>query len=282
MAGTLVRDLAQIAAGPLAAVINALGARKVHRWTLENLDTGENIEGQFGPVDPRLSPGNPTYAQHTTLNRKRPILQFVTGAPDGFTFGARWFAVFEKDDTPEKRIAALRQWKERDPRLRRPPRVSFSVGDGQLIEGEWVISALGDVAYFDPPKHGGGIRGVDVPVTLMEYTAWELKSEPVPETRYHNTKLGEYFELIAWNEYRSALLGDIIRKRHPDKLDLATGDLVALPSLEAIRTEAVKPTSSTFKNTLLLKDSPQKQLKQEVFARNNERTYVSAVVPEGL
>lgn len=278
----LARDLAQIAAGPIvSAIINALGARKVHRWTLKNLDTGEKLEGQFGPVDARLLPGNSTWAQHTTLNRRKPILQYVSGAADGFTFGAQWFAIFEKDDTPEKRIAVLRSWNQRDPNLARPPRVAFTVGDGQVIDGEWVIQGLGDVVYFDPPKHGGGIRGVNVPVTLLEYTKWELKSEPAPETRYHHVKQGEYFELIAWGEYRNPLLGDVIRDRNPELLDLQTGDVVPLPSLEAIRTESVKPRSETFRGILSLKDSAQKRLQQEWFDRNN-KSYVSAVVPSGL
>lgn len=248
---------------------------------MENLETGAIVEGQFGPVNPTLSPGNPAYAQHTSLGRDKPILQYLHGNADTWGFGAQWFAMAETDDRPEKSIAVLRSWKDRDPTLQRPPRVGFTVGDGTLIEGEWVIASLGEVSYFDPPKHGGGIRGVIVPVTLLEYTKFVLKSEPAPETRYHHAKLGEYFELIAWREYRNAMLGDVIRKRHPDKLSLASGDVVALPSIGAIRTTPVKPASIPFLRSLSLKDSPQKTLKQLVFDRN-DWPYVSAIVPEGL
>lgn len=277
----VARDIAQIAAGPLAAVINALGARKVHRWTIINWDVGQQIEGQFAPISPTKSPGNPVYADHTSLNRDKPITQFINGTADRFTFTAMWFAVFEKDDTPEKRIAVLETWKNRDPNFLRPPRLGFTVGDGQLAMFSVVLDALGDISYFDPPKHGGGIRGVTVPVTLKVYTPWELKSEPAPETRYHRAKQGEYFELISWNEYRNALMGDTIRKRHPEKLSLTDGDVVKLPSAEAIRTEPVRPTSITFFRSLLSKESPQKTLKQEVFDRN-DRAYFSGTVPAGL
>lgn len=277
----LVRDLAQIAAGPLAAVINALGARKVHRWTLENLDTGETVEGQFGPINAVIAPGNPTYVEHTSLNRDKPIQQYVHGNADNLTFGARWFAVFEKDNTPEKRIEVLRSWKNRDPNLARPPLVAWWVGDGKLALGPAIIAGLGDISYFDPPKHSGGIRGVDVPVTLRAYAKWEPEYRPVGETRYHHVKQGEYYELIAWNEYRNARLGDVIRKRHPNQLFLTTTMIVKLPSAEAIRTETVRPTSIPLEGILLLKDSPQKQLRQLVFDRNN-RSYFTGRVPEGL
>lgn len=277
----LVRDLAQIAAGPLAGIINALGARLVHRWTLENLDTGEDIQGQFGPVNPTLTPGNSVYAEHTSLNRNKPILQYVHGTADAFSFGAQWFALHEDDDTPEKKIEALRSWAQRDPDLGRPPRVAWWVGDGRLALGPAVIWSIGDISYFDPPKHGGGIRGVITTITLRQYTPYELKSEPARETRYHHTKLGEYFELIAWNEYGNAMLGDVIRKRHAPDVLPSTGDVVALPSLEAIRIVAVKPSSIPFLGITSRKDSPQKQLAQLVLDRVSG-SYVSGVVPEGL
>lgn len=278
----IARDLTQIAAGPLLGpLINSLGARKVHRWVLENLETGETLEGQFGPVDPRKLPGNPQYAEHTSLGRETPIIQYTHGTADRFSFTAVWFAVHENDDTPEKAIKVLENWKSRDPDLARPPRVSFTVGDGQMSLLEAVISELGEISYFDPPKHGGGIRGITVLVTLRAYTKYELITEPAPETRYHHARQGEYFELIAYFEYRTPEFGDIIRKRNPTKLSLVENDIVKLPSAEAIRTIPIRPTSLVFRNTLLRKDSVQKQLKTLVFDRNN-RDYTSPIVPAGL
>lgn len=278
----VARDLAQIAAGPLLGpLINSLGARKVHRWVIENLETGETIEGQFGPVSPTKLPGNPQYAEHTSLGRDTPIVQFTHSTADGFSFTAVWFAVHEDDNTPEKAIKVLENWKTRDPDLARPPRVSFTVGDGQMSLLEGVIAELGEISFFDPPKHGGGIRGVTVPVTLKAYTKYELITEPAPETRYHRVRQGEYFEMIAYFEYRNSDLGDIVRKRHPTKLSLVEGDIVKLPSAEAIRTIPVRPTSLVFKNTLLNKDSVQKQLKTAVFDRN-DRAYTSPIIPTGL
>jgi hypothetical protein len=278
----IARDLTQIAAGPLLGpLINALGARKVHRWVMLNLDSGETLEGQFGPVNPVVSPGNPQYAEHTSLGRQNPIIQFTHVTADRLSFTALWFAVSDNDDTPEKAIQVLKNWKDRDPDLARPPRVGFSVGDGQLSMLSAVIESLGDISYFDPPKFGGGVRGVSVPVTLKEYTKFELISEPAPETRYHHAKQGEYYELISYFEYRTPDFGDIIRKRHPTKASLTENDVVKLPSAEAIRTIPIRPTSIAFRNTLLLKDSPQKQLRNRVFDRTN-RAYTSPILPAGL
>jgi len=277
---TLVRDLAQIAAGPLASIINALGAKKVHRWTITNLDTGGKVEGQFAPINPRETPGGSEFAEHISLNRDKPITQFLHGGADSFSFTAMWFAVFEADDTPEKRIRTLRSWGRRFTDLQRPPRVSFTVGDGTLLPGEWFLK-VGEIAYFDPPKDAGGIRGVTAAVALREYTPWALTSEPAPETRYHRAKQGDYYELIAWFEYRDTTRGDVIRKRNPEKLSLEIGDVVPLPSLAAIRTVARVPTSTTFKGVTKQKASDQKALRQLVQDRN-DRAYASGTVPEGL
>lgn len=277
----IVRDVVQIGAGTLNGIINSIGARKVHRWTLTNVDTGEKIEGQFGPVDPTESPGNPVYAEHTSLNRDKPILQFVHGTADGFSFGAYFFARSETDEDPFKKITALKKWRQRDSYLARPPIVAFYVGDNNLHFWQAVIASIGEIKYFDPPKHMGGIRGVSTTITLKEYVPWELKSEPAPETRYHHAKQGDYYELIAWREYRDPMLGDVVRSRNPEKRVLAVGDIVPLPSAEAIRTSARKPRSISFVGTVSSKDSVQKTNKREAFERH-DRDYVSAIVPPGL
>jgi hypothetical protein len=277
----IVRDIAQIASGTLGGLINSIGARKVHRFTLENLDTGEKIEGQFGPIDPTETPNNPVYAEHTSLGRDKPILMFLHGTAGGFSFGAQWFAMAEQDDTPAQKIKVLRKWAKRDLMLDRPPRVGFYVGTDGVNFGPAVIWNIGDISYFDPPKHSGAIRGVTTTITLKEYSEWELVSEPAPETRYHHARQGDYYELIAWFEYRNAMLGEIVRQRNPDLLYLVSGSIVPLPSLEALKTSRVHPQSIVFSDTDSTKDSPQKRLRSESFTRH-DRAYMSNIVPEGF
>ena len=278
----LVRDLAQIAAGPIAGFINALGARKVHRWTLDNIDTGERLEGQFGPINPTENPGNPNYAEHSSLNRDKPITMYTHGNADTFAFGIQWYAEHETDETPAKKIAVLKKWIKRMDDLARPPLVYFYVGDdAQLSFGPATIINIGDIVYFDPPKHLGGIRGVTTTVGLKAYTKWSLQSKPAPETRYHHSRQGDYYELVAWQEYRNPMLGDVVRKRNPEKVSLAVGDIVPLPSAEAIRSTTVKPRSIVFLNTQTTKVSPQKTLRQSAFD-NHDRSYVSSIIKTEL
>jgi hypothetical protein len=278
----IVRDVAQVGLGAFNEFFNSLGSRKVHRFTLKNLDTQEELEGQFGPVDPKEIPGNSTYAEHTSLNRDKPILMFTHGGADSFSFGAFWFAKSEDDDTPFKKITVLKKWGRRDDFLARPPIVAFWVGsEGDLTFGPAVISSIGEISYYDPPKHGGGIRGVATTVTLREYTQWQIESEPPPETRYHHARQGDYLELIAWQEYRNPMLGDVVRRRNPSIVQLQVGDVVPLPSAEALRTSRIRPTSIPFLNTQSSKSSPQKDLRQSSFTRY-DRTYVSGVIPSGL
>lgn len=277
----LGKDLALVASGPAGQLLNQLMARKVHRWVLKNVDTQEKLEGQFGPVNPTEIPGNPTYAEHTSLNRDKPIVMFTHGTADSFSFGVEFFAVNEDDDSPEQKIAVLKSWIKRDADLARPPIVTFWIGDNKLAFGPAVIASLGEIKYYDPPKHGGGVRALSTAVTLRAYTAWKLESTPAPETRYHRVKEGEYFEMLAWIEYKTPMLGVEIRRRNPEMLDLSAGDTVPLPSAEAIRTVSIQPSSITFKDTQTTKPSPQKDLRAEGFDRRGG-DYISGILPEGL
>jgi hypothetical protein len=278
----IVRDAAQIGLGVFNQAINEMGARKVHRFTLKNLDTQEELEGQYGPVDPKENPGNSNYAEHSSLNRDKPIIMYTHGNAASFSFGVFFFATHETDDTPFKKITVLKKWAKRDDFLSRPPLVGFWVGsEGDLNFGPAVISAIGEISYYDPPKHGGGIRGVSATVNLREYTDWQIESEPPPETRYHHARQGDYLELIAWQEYRNPMLGDVVRKRNPEIVALQVGDVVPLPSAEAIRSEKIRPASTTFLNTQGSKSSAQKNLRAESFSRY-DRSYVSGTIPSGL
>lgn len=265
----IVKDLALVAAGPLAGIFNALAARKVHRWTLTNMDTGEVLEGQFAPVDAKEVPGNSEYAEHSSLGRDRPIMQYVKGSADAFSYGVHFFAMSEQDETPATKIKLLKKWARRDSYLGRPPIVSFNLGENaQLQFWPAVIASVGEIAYFDPPKYHGGVQAVTATVTLRGYTPYTVESTPAPETRYHHSKQGDYYELIAYQEYGDPGLGDVVRARNPEKATLATGDIVPLPSAEALRTSSRKPRSIPFTSTISSQDSIQKTNKREAFDRH--------------
>jgi len=275
----VLAGIAKVAA--YAGLLNQGGAKKIHRWTLTNEDTGEKIEGQFAPINPTEKPIISAYAEHTSLGREKPILMYTKGNSAEFSFGILFYALSEDDDLPAAKIQALKTWARRRDNLGRPPLVSFSVGNGDLQFGPAVIVGIGDISYFDPMKHGGGIRGVNTSVTLRAYTTWSVISVPPPETRYHHAKIGEYFEFIAYHEYGSPLLGVVIRHRNPEIVELEAGDTVPLPSLDAIKTESTAPNSKPFSNILLKKSGIEKDNRNLVFGRKNV-SYFSALIPEGL
>ena len=305
--GLPIADVALLAAGPAAGLINQLFAKPKVVWHMKNLDDGSELEGQFAPIGPIEEVGS-VYAERTSLNRQNAILQYLYGSTPTYSFTARFYAMHSGDTAPQDKIALLKSWTQRWAHIGRPPRVALVVGN-QVPLDEAVIDGPISIAYVDDalpeggpslggavgaitgliggalPETGGaaagGVRGADCSITLRKYTKYEITDKPEPSTRYHRAKTGDYYELLAWREYSSPLLGDVIRKEHPDKQTLTEGDVVKLPSLGAIRGEIVKPTSIALQKSIGAKDTPQRRLRQDEFERHDV-TYVSAIVPEGL
>lgn len=282
-------DIALIAAGPLNGLLNPdMGREEVARydakdrlsivWHMRNLDDGSELEGQFPPEDPTLNLSS-TYGQHTTLNRENPIIQFLHGDADTFSFTARYYAMHANDNMPTKQFATLASWRLRDPTLARPPRVAFTLGN-IIPFPEAVIVGLGNISYSEP-KQDGDIREVSLRVDLLRYTKYSLLTTPEPETRYHRARTGDYFELLGWQEYRDPMLGDIIRRDHPDKTELTEGDVVRLPSYGAVKGSIVKPASIPFFKAYTSKNTATRRNRIQAF-EDRDLDYVSAIIPEGL
>lgn len=305
-------DVALVAAGPVAGLVNDMFAKPKVVWHMKNLDwPHEELEGQFAPIGPTEEVGA-VYVERTTLNRQNAIMQYIRGLTDTYSFTARFYALHSADTTPEEKIATLKSWTRRDPGLMRPPRVAITIGNqvplpeavidgplsisyvedplpdtevaeaagavGGIIGAGAVVSAVGGIVSSGP---GGGVRGADCTINLRAYNKYDLTYKEEPSTRYHRARSGDYYELLAHREYGSPLLGDIVRKDHPDKQTLTEGDVVKLPSIGAIRGQTVKPTSIALQKSTGSKDTPQRRLRQSEFDRHDE-TYTSTVIPEGL
>jgi len=247
-------------------------------WHLRNLEDGSEIEGQFPAEDPVLNLSN-AYGQHVTLNRENPIIQYLHGDADTFSFVARFYAMHGDDNNPTKQIRELMSWRQRDPNLARPPRVAFTFGN-VIPFPEAVITGLSNIVYSEP-KPDGDVREVSVRVDLLRYKKYSIDTDPEPETRYHRARTGDYYELLTWYEYRDPMLGDIVRREHPDKTALTEGDIVKMPSYGALRGSIVKPASIPLFKAYTSKDTATRRLRIEAF-EEHDKDYVSAVIPEGL
>ena len=265
----------------LAAAIASRFLPNLRIWRITNTDTGETVEGDFEAVGISRTV-SASYAEHKTLGQFKPLTQFLGGNSDKLTFQARVYQSHAFDNVEEK-FQRLIAWVLRDPDRFRPPIVLFSVGDASPVYFDnalAVIEGISDITY-DSPTVTGAVRGITFTINLKEYTEYSLENVPAPESRFARAKAGEYMELITQHEYSNPLLGDVIRKRHPDLQIVQAADIVKLPSLEAIKNSIVEPKSIALKTSLGRKSTVQKTLHEFHFDRTN-RTFRSTIVPTGL
>jgi len=257
-------------------------------WYLSNEDVTPPsiIQGQFPPEELKEETSN-KYSIQTSLNRQNPIIQFLSGEADTISFVATMFnhsgftgkTVFDFVGDVKDDLDTLKSWKQRDENLGRPPILSFSVGDGMVGMASCIITSLGNIAY-DKPTKLGKFRRAKLTINLTRYEPFSLAASTSGETRYHRAALRDYYEMLTYREYGSAEMGDIIRKRHPTKLNIQPADIIKLPSKATLRREIIAPGSIIFQNITNKKSTPQRELMLMVLDRRN-RNYVSHIISNG-
>jgi len=262
----------------MVAIGSFLGSLRL--WHLVNIDTGEQIDCDFETAPTRNRAAS--YARHTALGRKKAQTQYLHGNPDTVSYDVRVMQSHFLDGEPSEKVDLLLSWIDPNERLGRPPIVFFYVGDGDPAYGDFfaTIDSIADINY-DSPTALGQLRGASFTLNLVEFHEWSLESRAVGDSRYHHVKDGEYMELLAAYEYSEPLLGDVVRKRHPELQVPQIGDVVKLSPLQNINEEVVVPKSIPLKGLTARKASAQKDLRETVLERLN-RSKLSAIVPEGL
>lgn len=243
-------------------------------WNLINYDTVETITGQFHPEGLTQNVGS-AYSEKFALNREHPVVQFLHGEVETVTFRGRFHATTVVEDVVEI-LEKLKSWARRDDSLERPPVLGFWAGDslwGYLVE---CTMGLSNIA-FDRPTLVGGLRHVTFQVNLREYKSYSIEAGTVGNTRYHRARAFDYYESLALLEYGDPMVGDVIRKLHPEKPNIQVGDVIELPTASKLRKTKTEPTSIPFQNGFGRKASPQRTLRLETFEARN-RTKVSFVV----
>ena len=255
------------------------GQLNVRGWRVTNLDFPlEVVESQFEAS--LVTEGVVArYKQFLGLNRLNPIRQYLGGETDQVRLQGRLYQTHAADIAPQQQIDLLKKFVRRDEGLGRPPILSFQVGDGHVILERCTLDSITDINY-DRPNAQGAMRGAAFTLTFSRFESFELESGVITESRFARVKEREYYELLAQREYGDPLLGDRVRKRHPDNLNPFPGDVVKLPSLRAVRREQVVPESIPFKTLTGQRTTLQTQLRSDAFDRY-DRPRVSYVVTGG-
>ena len=244
-------------------------------WNMINLDSNETIQGQFA-AEGLTRELSASWGQFVSLNRQHPILQFVHGNLETISFDARFFKTNAIAQNPQKLLDKIESWCRIDSKLRRPPVIQFWIGDGHLTIN---CTIVGINIKYARPDFFGGLKDVSFTVSLLQFQPFSLEDAEQTDTRYAKGRDGDYYELLAYAEYGNAMLGDVIRKMHPQYSTIIAGDTIKLPSIEGVRTKTVEQKSMCLKTGFGKKDTMQKRLVMSCFDRRSG-SYVSHIIKE--
>jgi hypothetical protein len=243
-------------------------------WVLRNLDTGDEIAGQFAAEIGQEVRNN--WAHHTALSRGNAVTMFLNSEVDRYTLESIFYAKDTSDLLFTKfKINKILEWAKPTQAKSRPAILRFTSGDGHIARTV-VIAGVNNIKYGEPTVTGA-MRQVTFTVNLDAYDAFDINESADYETRYARAKERDYYEMLCWREYQLPMLGDVIRKRHAFQPQLVPGDIVKLPSVEAIRTEITQLTSVALTTSFGRKDTPQRALRIDMFNRRNKK-YTSHVI----
>jgi hypothetical protein len=227
-------------------------------WTMTSLDDKSFFEGQFRPTG--LSENiSAAYSEVGTLGLAQPVVQFVRGNLDTITFTARCWAysqgllglgpmknVFSQDDI-EGAVEAIKNMCRPDEKLGRPH--VYVLGIGGTFQRQVVVQSVGGIKYDNMrPAQGGSLRGVTFDITCLRYVAFGEATTKAAESLIYRAKEGDFYETIAANLYNQPLLGEALRRRNPERRDLAQGDPIHVPPARVLSGELdLKPQVTSLK-----------------------------------
>lgn len=249
-------------------------------WNLYNTDTQELIKGQFHPEDLSMDIST-AWSEKFGLNREHPIVQFLHGQVETVSFRSRLVATTSAEDL-EADLDKLKSFARFDESVGRPPILDFWFGSGSfnLFRNPCRLTGLSNISY-KRPTFSGNLRHVEFTVNLREIKEFSLEGPTVGNTRYHHAKEADYYEGLSEHEYNNPLLGDAIRKIHPELPNIQTGDVITLPTASKLRKVKITQTSIALQTGFGRQESPQRSLRLAEFDRHN-RKKVSHVILEPI
>jgi hypothetical protein len=220
-------------------------------WVLTSLDDGTVIEGQFPPQALTENVAG-VWAEAGTLGLDHPIIQFVRGALETITLEAKVWANHQGvlglgEDNIKEVVDQLRNLPRRDSRYGRPMVWLLSVGDE--FSQQVVVRSVGGIRYDRLRPWNKSLRGAMFSIEFIRYIEYTLEdSASKAESLIVSVQQGDFYERIAAREYGDPNLGDALRRRNPDMLDLEAGDQLHIPPVSIMRGElSLTPASLPFK-----------------------------------
>jgi len=251
-------------------------------WTIKNLDSGKLIRPQFPLTDGvNMSVGGNLIVQNR-FGFQDPIVQWVQGKDKTITFQTKLFARNIDDDI----ISMLSDFEDlavKDDALGRSPICLFSYGQfvSETVFVESVDPTFKDIINTAGQTVGaasGGPRDVSLTFTLRRYTAFSqqhIDPTKTPKESFYliATAAEQSWEAIAKRFYGDPLLGDRLRKRHPEyPFSPPIGAKVKVPARSVILSEVVQPQSHIFD----LEDAETVEAYEFILAERNARKVTMA------
>lgn len=210
-------------------------------WSIKNLDTGELHLPPYpidGPV--RISIGGEVVDQ-TRFGMQDAITQWISGRVREISFTSTLFAEHADVDISWW-FDDYTKLSEEDPSLGRPPICVWTLGSWMQ---EMVL-----VVGVDPQilqREDGLPQRIDLTFTLKRYKPFsQMQIDPTkqPKESYYLvvTRAEANYEALARRYYGQPLLGDRLRKRHPEEpMRPEAGSKISIPPKSIVLRELVQP-----------------------------------------
>jgi hypothetical protein len=235
-------------------------------WSLKNTEDGTTLKGQF-PAEKVTRNVGGNWTEIQALNRANAFIQFLNGKTETLSVQSRFFKRDLLDDSPTEKIDKLIEFTKSTLRFRRPPILTFYLGDGLGLQMDCVLTDITNIEYSEPNALGG-MRQVSFTMEFKQVSGSQnsvTAEQEVTDTRYIHAKDGDYYEMLAEQEYGDPMIGVIIRQRNPTKALLSAGDIIPFPALEGVRGLTPKQQSIALKTAFGKRDTLQRQLRIQFF-----------------
>lgn len=224
---------------------------------------GDRLVSQFTPQQVQRNLGE-NIVDGGGFSREAPIIQWVGGQLETFSFEARFFSEHHNDATAAKKLDQLEKLRSRDPNLGRPPLLAFFWGVAIPDGFPCLLDGLGTISY-DEIREDGTLRGFTTQITLKRYKEYRIESVPISQgerTPVYVAKHGDTYESIAQWRYGDPLLGVLLRQmngRAPmtknapkGAADLKQGEEVKLYPITELPREKIRQQCHVLKTDNLL------------------------------